>query len=375
MRRLLVITRNFPPLWGGMERLNWHMAEQLAQRYAVRLIAPQGAAAHAPPGVTVREVPLLPLPRFLITAARMARDEARAFKPEVVLAGSGLTAPIAVWAARACGARTAVYVHGLDITAPHPLYRALWLPALRRIDRVIANSTPTAQLAGEAGIAAARIAVVPPGVALPSPDATARQRFRQRWNLPPGAPVLLSVGRLTARKGLREFVADVLPIIARARPDVVLVIVGEAPANALHAEVQSPESIRETARAAGVDSNVRWLGSLTEKDLHDAYFGADVHVFPVRALPNDPEGFGMVALEAAAHGLATVAYATGGVVDAVADGVSGRLVKPGQPHAFAEAVLTLLHHPLPSDPILAFAQQFAWSAFGQQLCSLLEINI
>ena len=30
--RLLLITRNFPPLWGGMERLNWHMADNSTER-------------------------------------------------------------------------------------------------------------------------------------------------------------------------------------------------------------------------------------------------------------------------------------------------------------------------------------------------------
>ncbi|MGC8508852.1 MAG: glycosyltransferase, partial [Thiomonas sp.] len=89
-QRLLLITRNFPPLWGGMERLNWHLADELSQHYDVRLIAPAGAAQHAPKQVTVREVPLQPLRRFLLHAALAARREARAFRPDVVLAGSGL---------------------------------------------------------------------------------------------------------------------------------------------------------------------------------------------------------------------------------------------------------------------------------------------
>jgi phosphatidylinositol alpha-1,6-mannosyltransferase len=369
--RVLLITRNFPPLWGGMERLNWHLAERLAESHEVRLIGPQGAAQHAPPRVQVREAPL-PVHRFLLGAARLARHEARAWRPDWVLAGSGLTAPLALWAARACKAHTAAYVHGLDVAVPHPIYRALWLPALRRMDRVIANSAPTAELARKAGVAPERIAIVHPGVEIPAPDPTARARFRQRWNLPPDAPVLLSVGRLTARKGLREFVQEVLPTVARARAEVVLVIVGDAPKQALYAQVQTPESILAAAQEAGVAGHIRWLGTLFGQDLADAYFGADLHVFPVRDLPGDPEGFGMVAIEAAAHGLPTVAYATGGVVDAVREGQSGCLVTPGDAAGFAQAVLAMLASPLAPEGCRTFAQGFAWDEFGHKLMGELQ---
>jgi len=372
--RLLLITRNFPPMWGGMERLNWHLAEELSKTFDVRVVAPVGAAEHAPGAVSVREVPLQPLRRFLLGAALAALAEARRFRPQIVLAGSGLTAPMALLAARACGARTAAYVHGLDVVVPHPVYRALWLPALRRMNRVIANSAPTAELARDVGVASERIAIVHPGVDIPAPDPAARARFRQRWNLPPDAPVLLSVGRLTARKGLREFVQEVLPTVARARPNVVLVIVGDAPKQALYAQVQTPESILAAAREAGVELHVRLLGRIDEQALHDAYFGADLHVFPVRDLPGDPEGFGMVAIEAAAHGLPTVAYATGGVVDAVREGQSGCLVTPGDAAGFAQAVLATLASPLAPEGCRTFAQGLAWDEFGRRITGSLPAN-
>lgn len=47
MTRILLITRNLPPLVGGMERLNWHMADELAKRAEVRVVGPVGSAALA----------------------------------------------------------------------------------------------------------------------------------------------------------------------------------------------------------------------------------------------------------------------------------------------------------------------------------------
>lgn len=374
---VLLVTRNFPPLWGGMERLNWHMAEALARYGPVGVVAPRGAKARAPQGTEVHEAPLAPLPLFLTSAAVQAMRLARRQRPAVVLAGSGLTAPLALLAARSARARAAAYVHGLDIAVDHPLYRALWLPCLRRMDTVIANSRATAALAQAAGIDPARLDVVPPGVSLPSEDEAHRAalaaQFRRAHGLE-GRRILLTVGRLTERKGVSAFVREALPHIVQARPEVCLVVVGGPPRAALVARPDPPEAILAAASELGMQDHVRLIGPVSEPDLDQAWFAADVHVFPVRALPNDPEGFGMVAVEAAAHGVPTVAYATGGVTDAVSDGVSGRLAPPGDARAFARAVIELLDRALPSPPMQAFAAEFAWEKFGLRVARAIGLS-
>ena len=44
-QKILIITRNLPHLVGGMERLNWHMADELSKYTDVRVIGPSGSAA------------------------------------------------------------------------------------------------------------------------------------------------------------------------------------------------------------------------------------------------------------------------------------------------------------------------------------------
>ncbi|WP_255523483.1 glycosyltransferase family 4 protein [Rhodanobacter sp. DHB23] len=371
-----------------MERLNWHMADELSRHADVRIVGPVGSAAIAPIDVTIDEVPFKPLWKFLIHAQWQAWRVARVWRPDVVLAGSGLTALAAWFVARASGARAAVYVHGLDLAVRHPVYCCLWRPALRCMDRVIANSRPTAVLAQGIGVEPERIGIVHPGVDLPvaaihklmvansagiygaqelDRDAD-RAIFRQNHCLG-SRPVLLSVGRLSTRKGLREFVTHVLPLIVAVHPDTLLLIVGGAPEDALHAQAQTPQSIRAAAKQVDVEGNLRFLGTITDYQvLGSIYRAADVHVFPVRDIPGDPEGFGMVAVEAAAHGLPTVAFATGGVVDAVAEGKSGYLVNSGNYAAFAEAtLLTLSMRGALCGSCMAFAEQFAWPQFGDHI--------
>jgi phosphatidylinositol alpha-1,6-mannosyltransferase len=78
----------------------------------------------------------------------------------------------------------------------------------------------------------------------------------------------------------------------------------------------------------------------------------------------------MVALEAAAHGLPTVAFAAGGVADAVADGVSGRLVAPGDYDAIGAAIEDWLirgHDGVDPSSCRRYAADFAWPLFGERL--------
>lgn len=376
--RILLVTRNLPPLVGGMERLNWHIADELSRRADVCVIGPTGAEALRPDNVQLTEVPLRPLWRFLQASAWQAVNTARAWKPHIVLAGSGLTAPAAWMAARASSAKACTYLHGLDAAVQHPIYRTLWHPVIRRMDTVIANSRPTANLAETLGVKPKQLQIVHPGVTIPSAPQPeeALYAFRQHHDLG-NARILLSIGRLTTRKGLREFVTHALPSIVRSAPDTLLVVIGDAPADALHASMQSRESIQASAEEAGVGQHLRFLRVITDPlALACAYECATLHVFPVRSLPGDPEGFGMVAIEAAAHGIPTVAFATGGIVDAVSPSESGCLVPPGDYLALSQAVLKVLGEAPGAwkQKARAFAERFAWSTFGDTLHATLQCS-
>ena len=105
-QRVLVVTRNLPPLVGGMERLNLRLICALAEDREVAVVGPSGCTASLPlPPGHVAEAPFRPLPLFLSAAAGSALRMARRFRPDTVIAGSGLAAPMAWLAARLCGAR------------------------------------------------------------------------------------------------------------------------------------------------------------------------------------------------------------------------------------------------------------------------------
>src|SRR3546814_100460 len=167
-----------------------------------------------------------PLPLFLAATLWHSVRLAWRRKPEWVIAGSGLTAPIAWLAARCAGGRAAVYLHGLDIVAPSRVYQWLWLPFIRRCDIALVNSASTARLAESRGVRSNRVHVLHPGTELPTLNVGAAHNFRERHGFGQRR-LLLSVGRLTQRKGLAEFVTKALPTILASYPDALLVAIGD----------------------------------------------------------------------------------------------------------------------------------------------------
>lgn len=372
--RVLLVTRNLPPLRGGMERLNQHIAIELDVGAEVVVIGPEGCRQHLPARIKVIEVPTRPLWEFLLRSAIAVWREA-ASGISVAMAGSGLTAPAVILASWRSGAKRVAYVHGLDLVASHPIYQWLWMPTLRRLDVAFANSARTAQLAMGAGVARRNVEVLHPGTKLPDSHFADGDAFRARFGLGQG-PLLLSVGRLTERKGLGEFVTHSLPSIVAKYPSAQLVIIGDDAPDALRkCHADSGQRLVDRADALGLGTNIRRLGPCDDATLSQAYAAADVHVFPVRHVPGDIEGFGMVAIEAAAHGLPTVAFAVGGVPDAVSDGNSGHLLQPGDYDGFSARVCDVLAVGRGSamrGAARKFAQNFAWEHFGERLRRMLR---
>src|SRR5690554_6645836 len=249
--KMLLVTRNLPPLLGGMEKLNFHMALELSKEFEVIVIGPRQAAEEFSLNIHFIGVQLKPLWLFLMVTMFKSIITSRRTRPDIVLAGSGLTAPIAYISALLIGKKSAVYTHGLDVAVKNKIYKLLWLPCIKRVDKIIANSNYTAKLLKDTGAKDTKISVVYPGVELPKIPSDNGQSFKSEYHLHDG-PILLSVGRLTTRKGLLEFVKFSLPDIVARIPDVQLVVIGEEPINSLAATRQTKKEIQEAADSLNI---------------------------------------------------------------------------------------------------------------------------
>ena len=155
--------------------------------------------------------------------------------------------------------------------------------------------------------------------------------FRQELGVAPGQVLVGVVGRVSAWKGQDEFIRAA-ERVHRTRPDARFVVVGGTG----YGEEGLLEGLREQAATAGLAEVLRFTG---ERDDIPAVMDAlDVFVLP----STRPDPFPGVVLEAMAAARPVIAYAHGGPVEAVQDGLTGILVKPGDPSALADAVIGLV---------------------------------
>jgi glycosyltransferase involved in cell wall biosynthesis len=197
----------------------------------------------------------------------------------------------------------------------------------------------------DAGICPARIVVRPNG--FPPVSERPTGDGRARFGLPADEPLLLSVGRLAAGKGL-ELLVDVLVEL----PDVHLALAGPDDGHG------TPDELRRRAQAAGVAARFHVLGPLPRPEIDRLYGTADV-----LALASRHESFGMVAAEAASAGLPVVVTDRCGVAELLR---GAALVVPYERGAVVRAVHRILNEPELSARLAregqAIARRCAWPA-------------
>lgn len=343
--------------------------ESLAERVP---LAPGVTVVHVPAGPP-RPVPKDELLPFMPEFGRWLEQDWRAQgPPDVAHAHFWMSGLATVQAAQAVGVPVAQTFHalgtvkqrhqGADDTSPADridLERQLaW-----QVDRIIATCSDEVAELGAMGAPVHRARVVPCGVdtALFRPGHHPNHAHDDGAHDDGGGGAedrparLLVVGRLVPRKGCDTVIRALAEI-----PDAELAIAGGPDVSRIQDDPEA-QRLLEIAREAGVADRVRLLGGIAHEDMPQHYRWADVVLSTPRYEP-----FGITPLEAAACGRPLVGHAVGGLLDSVIDGLTGRLVEPGDPSALAEVVRELLADPAARARIGAEArrralQRFDWS--------------
>lgn len=231
--------------------------------------------------------------------------------------------------------RLVLTFHGSEILKFHrnPLTRFLTRRLIRKAARISTLTNYTHQLLCEHFPEAAEKAFLTPGAL--------RSDFAVVNTAPPATDkiIVLTVGRLHPRKGQLLTLQALQALAPRFRHRIEYWMV------AGHSKARYEQTVRTAAKNS--DFPVRFFGNTPDDELDAIYDRADIFAMTSIDYRHSVEGFGLVYLEAAAHGLPIVAHSVGGVSEAVVDGITGLLVPPHHP-----AQLTAAFEKLISDQAL-----------------------
>ncbi|TRZ67344.1 MAG: glycosyltransferase, partial [Comamonadaceae bacterium] len=230
----------------------------------------------------------------------------------------------------------------------------LWLEkrryAFARKKQVVCASSALKEILGSTYLEALpMLSVVTPGVANAPGWASkeTRQAARQKHGLPQEASLLLFVGNDFVKKGLPTLLSSLKKLPEKTH----LVVVGNS---------EGVQAMQRLAQLNGLTQRVHFLGSLA--DMESAYQAADLLVHPTLE-----DSYGMVVLEAMAHGLPVVVSASpySGIAQDLTDGVNALLLKnPKDEEVLATAIGSLLGDANFSEKLsknaAAFAIEHTW---------------
>lgn len=373
MRVLLITDKSLP--WQGGTCVIYHNVYRrlpagsvtvLTRAYAdaAEVDATAGYAIHRVPYV---DIPKVRMPLLWLRLAGAAPSVIRKVAPEQIHCGQALeTGWIGLWIKRRKGLPYIVHTYLEELTtySRKALSRTMLQRVLCNADAVTSISQAGRSQLLKLGVAPERIHMLYPGVEPPPPDVDGAAGIRRTYQLN-GRPVLLTIARLTRRKG-HDRVIEALPRIAAAVPQIAYLIVGPGP--------EQPR-LERLAAEAGVRDRTIFTGPVSHTLTWRYYQAADVFVHPNRELPNgDVEGFGMVFLEANACGLPVIGGNSGGTPDAIRHGVTGYLVDPNNVDEIADRILALLRDPdlrkRMGEAGREWAKQFTWEAAAQTVWDL-----
>jgi phosphatidylinositol alpha-1,6-mannosyltransferase len=367
--RVLMVTNDFPPRVGGVQQYEWNVVRQLPPD-CVMVLAPNWPGWREHDELAPFEIRRWP-DRFMWPTReleRRVRSMAAQHRADVVLFGQGLPLSLLGPALASRGLPYVVLTHGVELwMARVPGSRGLLAKALGLAREVTAVSRYTAGAIRTAVPPEVPLTLLPPAVDEERFTPSADGRYvRQQHDLD-GRPVILCVSRLVARKG-QDVLIQGMAFVRTLAPEAVLLIAGDGP----------HRPTLEGLAAEAPPGSVIFAGEVPDEELPDYYAACDVFAMPCRSRFGglEVEGFGIVFLEAAAAGKASVAGRSGGAGEAVVDEETGLLVEGDEPKAVALAVAQLLTDPDRSAAMGAAGRQrveheFTWSRRAGELGDIL----
>lgn len=363
-RDILIVTQDFPPERGGIQTYVLELVRGfIARGHTVRIIAPGKAGAEGAPFPGIKECIRLDVASsFLWTRLLAYLPGYLRRNPSVdrVLYAQWQGAAGARFVPKAAGRKEFALVHGRELLTSvfGPFGPPLMRKAFARLDGAFPNSHAVLDLARRHARPACPLHLAHPGTDPGAFQPVDAAFLRARYGLG-DAPMIVSLGRMVARKNLRMLI-EALPAVRSAVPGARLLLGGTGPER---------EALIARAAALSLSDVVLFPGRIADGEMAAHYSLGNVFALASLESPKDVEGFGIVYLEAGACGVPVVGGRAGGVPDAVAEGETGLLIDPQSRQELEKALIGILQDPEKGKAMGRAARERVRKSFTWEACA------
>lgn len=319
--KLIIISRNYPPMIGGLETFSFHFIENVKAscEYDVIPITLGRSKVHL----------LWFLPYALLRGLLIGRKD----ESQIHLC-DGALAPLGLFFKFFNKSIVSITLHGLDLTFDNRFYSKFVPFCIRKLNCIICVSSSTKNEAIVRGIPESKCFIIGNGIRddwYPGKlnNFTVDSSFKKLLVEGDfkGKTVLLSLGRMIKRKGVFWFVSNVVKLLDDS---FVYIIAGDGP---------EKDRIEAFVESNKLKEKVYLLGGVSEEIKMQLYLTANLFIMPNIKVSGDIEGFGITAIEAGACGVPVIASNIEGLQDAVVHNKTGLLVRSEDPIAFSSSII------------------------------------
>lgn len=347
MKKVLLLTQNFPPTDGGSCRWFWELYSRLpADKVVVATDIVDGGEqfdnAHS---MQVERIPLFSKEwgiisfagiLFYFRAIKIVMRLVKKHQIEEIHCGRVIHEGVIALAVRVlAGVPYKCFIHGEDVetAATSREHSLLVRQVCKKTSRLICNSHNSAGLVEKLGFGTKQLcSVLHPGVDTNVfKPASHDEVFRKQvgWQ---NKTVMLTVGRLQRRKG-QDFLIKAMPELLMHKPDLHYAVVGRG---------ELEKELRDSIIELGLEKNVTLHTDFSDEQLVKAYQQCDFFILPNRTIGNDIEGFGMVLVEAQACGKYVIAGDSGGTSETMLVGKTGDVIDCSNENSLASNLIKKL---------------------------------
>lgn len=343
--KILIFTTNFPLLDGGVAPYSYELAKGLAQAGNQVVVLTEE--------FTDRDIDFDRKQAFKIIRVTRYRNRLWemvylffhlskllvTFRPHLVFPTAWLPCGLLFFPyVKLFGMRMIITAYALEVIAPQRRQwtRFVMKQVLSAAWQLIAISEYTKAQLLKLGLTPSKVVVLPMGIDPAKFQMLDATPVIEKYNLD-GKAVILTLARLVERKG-QDMVLKAMPQVLQHCPNAVYMIAGKGSDEA---------RLKTLAATLNVLDHVIFAGYVDDSEINLYYQACNLYIMPSRIIDErgDAEGFGITFLEANMFGKPVIGGRSGGVVDAIADGVSGLLVDPLSVDEIAQAIIKILLNP------------------------------